>query len=225
MPYLGKNPEKEIQQQSAPITTLGSKIIASTNGDSVCGLIGAAKQTDLTSSITTINQSISNLSDTVSQNAITAQRLYSPGDFVFSISSTAPTGTVATNGATIGSANSNATGRANSDTIALFTVLWNSTTNTDLPIQTSTGAASTRGLNAVADFAANKRLPLPNIQDGEALIAAVTSAVGSKSIGAILQHNHDITINGVGDHTHNVAFDQYAQYPGDGSGLDVGHTA
>lgn len=63
---------------------------------------------------------------------------------------------------TIGSATSGATARANADTSALFTLLWGALANTDLPIQDSTGAPSTRGASAAADFAANKRLPLPS---------------------------------------------------------------
>lgn len=75
---------------------------------------------------------------------------------------TLPTGYVWANGTTIGSLASGATGRANADTLALYTVLWNSLTNAVLPIQDSGGAASSRGVSAAADFAANKRLPTPN---------------------------------------------------------------
>jgi hypothetical protein len=77
--------------------------------------------------------------------------------------STAPTGWLAANGDTIGSAASNAT-NASADYSALFTVLWDNWTNTALPILDSAGAASTRGANAAADFAANKRLPLPDLR-------------------------------------------------------------
>lgn len=76
--------------------------------------------------------------------------------------STLPSGYVWADGGTIGSASSGATNRANADTVALYTVLWNSTNNTNCPIQDSSGAATTRGASAAADFAANKRLPLPD---------------------------------------------------------------
>lgn len=65
-------------------------------------------------------------------------------------------------GGTIGSASSGATNRANADTSALYTLLWNAYPNAILPIQTSGGVASTRGASAAADFAANKRLPVPD---------------------------------------------------------------
>lgn len=67
------------------------------------------------------------------------------------------------NGTTIGSASSGATQRANADTLALYTLLWTDYSNAVLPIQDSTGAASTRGVSAAADFAANKRLPMPDL--------------------------------------------------------------
>jgi microcystin-dependent protein len=76
--------------------------------------------------------------------------------------STAPSGWVLENGQTIGDAVSGATSRANADTSALFTLLWGQYSNTTLPIQDSTGAASTRGASAANDFSAHKRLPLRN---------------------------------------------------------------
>lgn len=76
---------------------------------------------------------------------------------------TAPAGWVAANGDTIGSAASGATNRANADTSALFAALWGALDNTNYPIQDSTGVATTRGASAAADFAANKRFPLPDM--------------------------------------------------------------
>jgi microcystin-dependent protein len=77
---------------------------------------------------------------------------------------TAPTGYVLASGRTIGNAASGGTERANADTAALFTLLWDAFANTQLPIQDSSGTASTRGANAAADYAANKRLPLPDLR-------------------------------------------------------------
>lgn len=74
----------------------------------------------------------------------------------------APAGWLLANGQTIGSAASGATARANADTATLYALLWGGTANADLVIQTSAGANTTRGASAAADFAANKRLPLPN---------------------------------------------------------------
>ena len=73
---------------------------------------------------------------------------------------TAPAGWVKENGGTIGSGASGATTRANADTEALFTLLWNNFNQATLPIQNSAGAVTTRGASAAADFAAAKRMPL-----------------------------------------------------------------
>jgi len=152
------------------------------------------------------------------QSTLGIQSRYSPGEYVLCASTTAPTGTLATNGGTIGNASSGGTSRANADTLALFTILWNSTSNTDLVIQTSAGANTTRGASAAADFAANKRMPLPNFQDGDALVAAVSSAVASRAAGAVKDHTHSLTMDAVADHTH-------TQQVYSGANINTGATA
>jgi hypothetical protein len=76
----------------------------------------------------------------------------------------APSGFLLLSGGTIGNAASGGTLRANADTAALFTLLYNNFAQTELPIQTSTGSASTRGGNAASDYASNKRLPVPDLR-------------------------------------------------------------
>lgn len=132
---------------------------------------------------------------------------------------TAPAGWVKENGGTIGNASSGATTRANADTEALFTLLWSEFNNTVLPIQTSTGAASTRGASAAADFAANKRMPLfdsrsrffRGADDGLGFDAALT--VGASQADALKSHTHSVTDPG---HDHDVAFIQGLTAPGTG---------
>jgi hypothetical protein len=114
--------------------------------------------------------------------------------------STAPTGWLAANSNTIGSASSGAN-NASADYSALFTVLWDNWTNTDLPILTSAGAASTRGASASADFAANKRLPLPDLRgifvrgSGEQAISGTTynKAFALKEADELKSHTHQYT--------------------------------
>lgn len=77
---------------------------------------------------------------------------------------TAPDGALLCSGKTIGNAASGGTARANADMETLFTHLWNETTNTEHVIQDSAGAGTTRGASAAADFAANKRMPLPDLR-------------------------------------------------------------
>lgn len=111
--------------------------------------------------------------------------------------STAPTGWLAANGSTIGSAASSAT-NASADYAALFAVLWDNWSNTDLPILDSAGAASTRGDNAAADFAANKRLPLPDLRgifvrgSGSQTISGITynKTFAAKEGDAFQGHRH-----------------------------------
>lgn len=86
------------------------------------------------------------------------------GSILSYVGSSAPTGWLLCSGLTIGNASSNATSRANADTQTLYELLWNSCSNTELPIYTSAGAATTRGASASADYAANKALSLPDLR-------------------------------------------------------------
>lgn len=144
------------------------------------------------------------------------------GEWVLSSKTTAPTGTVTPNGGTIGSATSGGTTRANADTSELFSLLWSVTSNTDYPIQDSSGITTTRGASAAADFSANKRLPLPNIQDGDALIAAVSSAVLTRSAGEVISHTHSLTIDSAGAHTHDQRANVNTGSATGGGGLFIG---
>jgi len=121
---------------------------------------------------------------------------------------TAPAGWVKENGGTIGNAASGATTRANADTEALFTLHWNEFNNTILPIQNSSGVATTRGASAAADFAANKRMPLfdsrsrfhRGADDGLGFDATLT--VGATQADALKSHTHTGTTSSSGAHTH-----------------------
>lgn len=75
---------------------------------------------------------------------------------------TKPTGYVWASGKTIGDASSNATERANADTLALFTMFWTDYADLILPIYTSGGVLSTRGASAAVDFAAHKAISVPD---------------------------------------------------------------
>ncbi len=121
---------------------------------------------------------------------------------------TAPSGWVKENGGTIGNASSGATTRANADTLNLFTNQWNNFDNTERPIQTSAGAATTRGASAAADFAANKRFPLADSRsrfmrgadDGLGFDASLI--VGVSQDDEIKSHTHTGTTASSGSHTH-----------------------
>lgn len=131
----------------------------------------------------------------------------------------APFGWLKANGSTIGNASSGATLRANADTAALFTLLWDNVANTELPIQDSAGAASTRGASAAADFAANKRLPVPDLRgefirgldDGRGVDAA--RGLGTAQAGSVGPHVHPIPAS---------ASDVLDNYGGSGNPYGIG---
>jgi microcystin-dependent protein len=116
--------------------------------------------------------------------------------------STAPLGWLFLNGDTIGDATSGAT-HADSDYEDLFTHLWGSIGNTELPIQTSGGIASTRGVSAAADFAAHKRLPLPDYRGRSPIGAGTGTGLTARTIGAqVGEENHLLTVSEMPAHRH-----------------------
>jgi hypothetical protein len=78
--------------------------------------------------------------------------VYQTGDVLWSPVNAVRSGWVRANGRTIGSASSGATERANADTAALYSYLWNNFANAVCPVSTG------RGANAAADLAANKTI-------------------------------------------------------------------
>lgn len=117
---------------------------------------------------------------------------------------TAPTGWLKVNGDTIGSAASGAT-HADDLTEDLFLELWaEDQTANQLAIFTSGGSSSTKGASAAADWAADKRLSLPEIRgefiralddgrgvDGSRVLgSAQTGQVGAITINA--RSNSDV---------------------------------
>lgn len=104
---------------------------------------------------------------------------------------------------TIGNTGSGATARANADTLTLYTLLW-SLDAADVAIYDSTGAASTRGASAAADFSANKRIDLPNesglVSKGHhggngALTTNTSRRLGSVELDEVKTHNHVANID------------------------------
>lgn len=131
-------------------------------------------------------------------------------------------GYVRLNGLTMGNAASAATERANADTEALFTYLWNNLGNTIAAV------SSGRGASAAADYAANKTVVLPDMR-GHTLVGLDTmgnseagtftgiaftlggnatpgSTIGANSINLstaqMAAHTHTGTTASNGAHTH-----------------------
>lgn len=131
--------------------------------------------------------------------------------------SSIPSGWLLCSGQTIGSASSGASARANADTQALFEALWGDYSDSLLPIYTSAGAPSTRGVDAATDWAANKRISLPDLRGrglfgkddmGGSAANRVTNA-GSGITGTTLgasggAQNVTLTANEIPSHTHTI---------------------
>jgi len=94
---------------------------------------------------------------------------FTTGDIKTTLKTVADIGWVMMNDGTIGSAASGASTRANADTQALFTLLWNNISDANCPV------VGGRGSSAAADFAANKKITLPKIL-GRALASAGSGA-------------------------------------------------
>jgi len=124
------------------------------------------------------------------------------------------------NGQTVGNATSNATGRANADTLALFMQIWTDFPNSIRPILTSAGAASSRGASALADFNANKQLP---ISDKRCVVSIGRDAMGGAgTLGLITDGGCGITgtVLGVSGGAQNVVLDN-SQLPNVSIGIAI----
>jgi microcystin-dependent protein len=137
---------------------------------------------------------------------------FTTGDVKTTLKIVADSGWVLMDDKTIGNNASSATGRANDDTEALFTLLWNNTANADCAVSTG------RGASAAADFAANKTIALPKTLgralagygSGSGLTARALAAITGVESHVLTEaqmpahthaftgvaHNHTINING-----------------------------
>lgn len=129
---------------------------------------------------------------------------FSTGDGKLTLKSVADYGWVMANDGTLGSASSGATTRAHADTQPLYTILWGFAP-ADAPIYDSTGAASTRGVSAAADFAANKRLSLTKNVGRALCIAGAGAGLTARTLGSVYgQETVALTAANNGPHTHGV---------------------
>lgn len=139
----------------------------------------------------------------------TRANAFQTGDVILTMRPTASTGWVLCNDGTIGNAGSAATTRANADTQALYTLIWNAVSNTYAPV---TGG---RGVSAAADFAANKPLALTKMLGRALGIAGGGSGLTSRALGQTVgsethtlveaempAHNHSVTDPG---HSHSAS--------------------
>lgn len=139
---------------------------------------------------------------------------FTAGDVKITIKTVADTGWVLMNDTTIGNAASGATGRANADTVALYTLLYNNTVNADCAV------SGGRGANAAADYAANKTIALPKTL-GRALAcfgtgSGLTARTMAKTFGV---ETHPLVLAEGPPHSHTLSV-----YTGGGN-VDVAQEA
>lgn len=139
--------------------------------------------------------------------------------------STAPTYWLILNGNSIGNAFSGATALASADTYTLYAILWDNFGNGELTIQTSAGAGTTRGVSALADYNANKRMPLPDYRGvflrGLDLSRGVDTGrvIGSLQQDDFEAHTHTGTTSSNGSHNHTTTAARETNYTADFSSL------
>jgi hypothetical protein len=149
----------------------------------------------------------------IADGAVTQDKLNSnvilvpPGAIMPFAKTSAPTGWLAANGQTIGSASSGAT-FADAIYEVLYAILWLDWGQALLPLQTSAGVETPRGISAAADWAANRRLPLPDLRDNFIRGSGGTLAPTFGAFQDYQVHNHTHSgTTGVqsADHTHLVS--------------------
>lgn len=140
------------------------------------------------------------------------------------VGTTAPSGWLLLFGDTIGNAASGGTARANADTEALFTLLWNSMANTEAAV------SGGRGASAAADYAANKTIALPDAR-GRVIagqddmggssanrLTGVTGSVNGDTLGGTGgTETHTLTTAELAAHTHALAWTSGKPTSGTGS--------
>jgi microcystin-dependent protein len=154
--------------------------------------------------------------------------IWSTGDLKWCTYKIPASGWLLADGKTIGSALSNASSRADADTLPLFTLLYNNFANAELPIRDASGLPSVRGASALIDFNSNKQLPVPDLRGRTiagwegAVASLLTSLVDGSKMGStggsqnhiltsveLPAHQHAVNLNATtasaGDHTHTIA--------------------
>lgn len=119
------------------------------------------------------------------------------GLVLLTLETSPPTGWIMFDDGTIGNGSSGASNRANADTEALFTLLWNNISDSWCPV------SSGRGASAASDFAANKTITLPRTLGRVLGISGAGSGLTSRALGEYLgAETHTLVLSEIPAHTH-----------------------
>jgi microcystin-dependent protein len=129
------------------------------------------------------------------------------GDAVLTFKTVAASGWVLMNDGSIGDAASGGTTRANVDTQALFILFYNNVNDTNAPLQTQAGGATTRGAQGAAAtaFSNHCRMVLPKQLGRAIIIGGFGAGLSGRALGGIGgEESHQLLPAEVPDHTHTV---------------------
>jgi hypothetical protein len=129
----------------------------------------------------------------------------STGDGKITLKTTADPGWIMCNDGTIGSATSGGSTRANADTQALFTLLFNNIDDIGAPLFTSAGAGTTRAVqtNAATAWANNSRVALTRQLGRSIAIAGAGAGLTARTLGrADGNETHTQTLSELVNHAH-----------------------
>lgn len=157
---------------------------------------------------------------------LSGQTISTTGDIKLALKATPDAGWLALDGSSIGDALSGATGRAHADAEALFLHLWSTFDNATCPV------SGGRGASAAADFAAHKRITLPDARGRALVMAGLGPGLTSRALGSVFgaeavaitlaqmpahahtgntgqagSHQHDVAVNPDPGHSHTAATD------------------
>lgn len=147
------------------------------------------------------------------------------GTPVASFSSTVPSGFVAANALTIGDGSSGAN-TASATMLFLFAAIWLDFPNSQCPILNSDGSPGTRGANPFVDFAAHKRMTLPNAK-GCALVGVDTMGGAASTFLSgvpIISGNTTTPGSQLGENLHTLTTSEIAAHQHAVFLRDLGHS-